>query len=96
MMKRLIYSNSDLYKLDVVPECNDEDDNPACWSLTFQDDNGDNHFIWITKYDDNEYVVEDSEGRNLAKNLVYKTFSGAKRKAEEVVRRQIMRDLFTN
>ena len=102
-MKRWIHCTSNAitassipYAVEVVPECNDEDDNPACWGLKFYDDNGNRHFVWITKYDDKEYIVEDSNGNNLAKDLVYRTFSGAKKKAEEVMRIQVMKDRFTD
>lgn len=104
-MKRYIHADtaySDVqasvdYTVEVVPECNDEDDNPACWGLKFFDDNGKHHFIWITKYDDKEYIVEDSNGRNLADDdMVFKTFTGAKKRAEDVMRRQVIKDIFSD
>lgn len=95
-MKKWIHASQDPYKVEVVPECNDDDDNPCCWSVEFYDDNNGKHFVWITKYDDNEYIVEDSQGNNLAKELTYRTFTGAKKKAFEVIRYQLARDFYSN
>jgi len=75
-------------ELNIVPECNDEYDNPTCWSMLVSETDSKRHYIWITKYDENEYVVEDSNGYNRADGKVYKTLSGAKRKAEEIAWRQ--------
>lgn len=78
-------------ELIVVPECNDENDNPACWAMSCgKDDNGREHFIWICKYEEfplNEFVVEDSEGFNLAHER-FKTLWGAKRRAEGIAWKQ--------
>lgn len=59
------------------------------------DSEGKHHWIWITKYDENEYVVEDSQGHNLANDLTYKTFAGAKKKAFQIAARQEDRNFFT-
>lgn len=84
-------------KIEVVPECNDENDNPACWALTIcTDPNGKTHFLWITKYDEKEYIVEDSNGYNRAHDKVYKTFRGALKMAEEIAYRQEDTGLFTD
>ena len=103
-MKRWIHCTSNAitassisYDVEVVPECNDEFDNPCCWGLKFYDDSDNKHFVWITKYDDKEYIVEDSNGSNLAKDdMVFKTFTGAKKRAEEIMRNQVMRDIFSD
>ena len=94
-MKRYIHNNEDLYPIEVIPEGNDENDNPTCWGITITDSKGKNHFIWISLYDEG-YQVEDSNGNNLAKGLIYKTFSGAKKKAFEIARRQEARELFSD
>lgn len=75
-------------ELNIVPECNDDNDNPACWSMAGGDEKTcGRHFIWICKYDDKEYIVEDSYGNNLA-GKVFKTLWGAKREAEGIIWRQ--------
>ena len=98
-MKRYIrnsnYDWASEYILEAVPECNDDNDNPACWALKFYDDNKKEHYIWILFYGD-EYIVEDAEGNNLAGKLEYKTLAGATRKAKQVAKRQQMRGFFTN
>lgn len=98
-MKRYIKSSYDdrssEYTLEVVPEGNDDNDNPTCWALKFHDDNKKEHYIWISFYED-EYIVEDAEGNNLAGKLEYKTLAGATRKAKELAKRQQMKGFFTN
>ena len=89
-------SSSTNYKVDVVPEADDDYDQPTTWSIEMTDSEGTKHYIWIVKYDEKEYVVEDSNGNNLAKGLKYTTFAGAKKKAFEIARRQEDRDFFTN
>ena len=79
-------------KLIIVPECNDENDNPCCWAMTVCD----NHYIWVSKYGDKEYIIEDSNGNNLAGNKVYKTLSGARREAESIAWRQDENGLYTD
>ena len=76
-------------ELEVVPECNDDNGNPTCWAMASEYDRGSKryHYIWISKYDDKEYVVEDSYGNNLA-GKTYKTLWGAKREAEGIIWRQ--------
>ena len=97
-MKRYIKSDSivgsdnltDIYTLEVVPEGNDEDDQPTCWALAsqFEDENGRHDFIWISKYDDNEYIVEDSNGNNRAHGKTYKTLKGAWKEAARIMQRR--------
>lgn len=82
--------------LIVVPECdNEETGEHTCWAISMKG-NDRNHFVWITKYDAKEYIVEDSHGNNLAKGKVYKTLSGAKRKAEEIAYIQESEQFFTD
>ena len=74
--------------LHIVPECNDDSDNPTCWSMAGGDPNTCGcHYIWICKYGEKEYVIEDSCGNNLA-GKTYKTLWGAKREAEGIIWRQ--------
>lgn len=71
-------------ELTVISECNDEYDNPTCWAMSCgKDGDGHEHFVWICKYADDEYIVENSNGFNLA-NEKYKTLWGAKRNAEKI------------
>ena len=82
---------------EIVPECNDENDNPACWAVTIcTTPDGKRHFLWITKYAENEYKVEDSNGHDRTDGKTYKTFAGAKRKADEIAYRQEDTGLFTD
>lgn len=83
--------------LVAVPECdNEETGEHTCWSMKMQCNNI-NHYIWITKYDEKEYIVEDSHGHNLVHpNKVYKTLSGAKRAAEATCDRQERLEFFTD
>ena len=77
-------------ELEIVPECIDETTGePTCWAMKSGFDAGANryHFIWITKYDEKEYVVEDSNGHNRA-GKTFKTLWGAKRAAEGIIWRQ--------
>lgn len=84
-------------KLEVIPECNDENDNPTCWSMEAGESKGIKQYVYISKYDDREFIVEDSNGYNLADHgKVYKTLNGAKRKAEEICWRQNETGSFTN
>ena len=83
-------------ELIIVPECNDENDNPTCWAMLVCDAADGMHYIWITKYDDKEYIVEDSNGHNLTCNKVYKTLQGAKREAEGIAWRQDESGFFTD
>lgn len=76
-------------ELTVVPECNDENDNPTCWAMSCgKDGDGREHFIWICKYDDHEYIIENENGYNLADKTVFKTLNGAKRRAEGIAWRR--------
>ena len=99
-MKRYIHNTTNTYPIEVVPEADDDNGNPTCWGVKMVDSNGKNHYIWITMYEDEGnsyyYAVEDSDGRNLAKGLTYKTFGGAKKKAFEIAARQEDRDFFTD
>ncbi len=83
-------------QLSVIAECNDENDNPTCWSMIAGECKGHKMFVYVTKYDENEYIVEDSEGHNLNGKKAYKTLNGAKRKAEEICWRQNETGYFTN
>ncbi len=76
-------------ELEVVPESNDDDGRPTLWSVKGDYDNGAkrHHYVWISKYDEKLYVVEDSYGRNLS-GKVFKTLWGAKREAEGIIWRQ--------
>ena len=83
-------------ELEIVPECNDENDNPTCWGMLIcEDGSGKRHYIWITKYDEKEYIVEDSHGFNRA-DKVYKTLKGAKKAAEAIAYRQNESGCFTD
>lgn len=83
--------------LEIVPECNDENDNPTCWGmLVCEDGTGRRHFLWICKYDEKEYIVEDSRGNNLTDGKVYKTLKGAKKAAEAIAYRQDESGFFTD
>lgn len=85
-------------ELEIVPECNDEvTGEPTCWAMLVGKSyrEGDevgkpskNHYLWITKYGEKEYWVEDSRGYNRAGDKIYTTLQGAKRKAEEIAWRQ--------
>lgn len=81
---------TDIYTLEVVPECNDEDDQPTCWALAsqFEDERGRHDFIWITKYDDKEYIIEDSNGHSYAHGRTYKTLKGAWKEAARIMERR--------
>ena len=83
-------------ELEIIPECNDDNDNPCCWSMLVCDTGDKRHFIWITKYDDKEYVVENSDGYNLVDGKVYKTLAGAKKRAEGIAWRQEETGYFTD
>lgn len=82
--------------LIVVPECNDDNDIPTCWAMLVAETDNGNHFLWISKWSENEYVVEDSNGYNRAGDKVYKTLAGAKKKAEEIAWRQEETGFFTD
>lgn len=76
-------------ELNIVHESDDENGNPTCWSIMGSYDFGSqrNHYVWICKYGEKDYRVEDSNGHNLA-GKVYKTLWGAKREAEGIIWRQ--------
>ena len=75
-------------ELNIVSEANDENNNPTCWSMAGGDPTTCGlHYIWIVKYDEKEYAVEDSLGHNLT-GKVFKTLWGAKREAEGIIWRQ--------
>ena len=76
-------------ELEIVPECNDDNDNPTCWAIASEYDRGAErkHYIWICKYSESEYIVEDSDGYNLA-GKTFRTLWGAKRRAEGIIWRQ--------
>ena len=75
-------------ELNIVHECDDDNGNPTCWSMAGGDPNTcEVHYIWICKYDDHDFRVEDSYGNNQA-GKIYKTLWGAKRAAEEIIWRQ--------
>lgn len=100
-MKKYIHSATNLYPIEVVPDANDDDDNPTCWAVKIYDSEEDeDHCIWITKYEADDssfyYVVEDSTGHNLAKGLQYKTFAGARKKAFEVATFQESHSYYTD
>ena len=84
-------------ELEIVPECNDENDIPRCWAIRSEYDQGGNryHYIWICQYSEDEYLVENSYGHNLA-GKTYKTLRGAKRAAEEIIWRQEETGCFSN
>lgn len=98
-MKRMIKANEEYeftYTVEPIPESQDEYGIDRCWAIKFPSEDGEDHYVWITQYGDKEFIVEDSDGENLAKGLVYKTFSGAKVKALNIAKRQVMRDFFTD
>lgn len=70
-------------ELEVVIDCNDENDNPTCWAMKFYWSSDNHDWIYICKYSDTEYKVEDADGFELAEHS-YKTLGGAKRYAEGV------------
>ena len=96
-MKRLIRATRDI-ELEVIHDADDDDGNPTNWAVEMIDYNGKKHWIWISLYDDDEeyYQVEDSRGNNLTQGKTYKTLSGAKRAAKDVVFKQEARDWFTD
>ena len=77
-------------ELEVVIECDDDENNPTCWAMKSEFDYGGNryHYVWIIKYGEKEYIVENSGGYNLVGNQVFKTLWGAKRAAEGIIWRQ--------
>ena len=83
-------------ELVIVPECNDENDNPCCWAMLVSECDNGRHYLWICKYDEKEYVVENSAGYNLADGKTYKTLSGAKKQAEAIAWRQDESGCFTD
>lgn len=84
-------------ELNIVHECDDDNGSPRCWSMASEYDRESEryHYIWICKYDDKEYVVEDSYGNNLARKT-YKTLCGAKREAEGIIWRQDESGFYTD
>lgn len=85
----------------IVPECNDDNGNPTCWAMLTgitYDISGKsiNHYIWISKYSESCYIVENSNGFNLTDGKEYKTLKGAKKKAESVAWRQDETGFFTD
>ena len=82
------------YNFEAIIDCDDDENYPTCWALTMTDENGKNHFIWISRYDD-EYKVEDSKGYNIG-SVTYKTLAGAKRRAKELARYQEFTQYFTD
>ena len=83
-------------ELEVIPECNDEHDNPRCWAMLVSEIFDRRHYIWISQYSDDEFVIENSDGYNLCGKVTYKTLAGAKRKAEEIAYRQDDTGFFTD
>lgn len=84
--------------LEIVPECNDEDtDEPRCWAIRsiFDIKACRYHYVWICRYDDKEYVIENSDGVRLVKKA-YRTLQGAREKAESVLVRQEQTGLYTD
>lgn len=81
-------------ELQIVPECNDENNQPRCWAMAIPASDR-THYIWICQYDDKEYIVENSDGYNLA-GKVYKTLRGAKKEAEGIAWRQDESGCFTD
>jgi hypothetical protein len=86
-------------EIEVVPEANDEQDNPTLWSMfcgySWNGNGKRNHYIWIAKYDGKDFRVENSNGYNLA-DKVFKTLWGAKREAEGIAWRQNESGCFTD
>ena len=81
---------------EIIPECNDEiTGEPRCWAAASTEDDGAKHFIWISQYDDKEFIVEDSAGFNRA-DKVFKTLGGAKRAAEGILWRQEETGFYTD
>ena len=86
-------------ELEIIAEMdNEETGEHTCWAIRSEFDRGSNryHYLWITKYDDECYIVEDSEGHNRAHNRTYKTLWGAQRMAEEIMWRQEESGYFTD
>lgn len=52
-------------ELNVVHECDDEvTGEPRCWAIQGGDPKTRGaHYIWICKYDEKEFIIEDSMGR---------------------------------
>ena len=74
-------------QLKVVTECNDENNTPTCWAIEVNYSDEVRGFIWITKYGEKEYKVENSDGYDIS-GKTYKTLAGAKREAEGIAWRR--------
>lgn len=70
-------------EIEVIPECNDENDEPTVWSMKFYWNCDCCDWIYICKYSEHEYKVETAEGFEISEHS-YKTLAGAKRYAEAV------------
>ena len=83
-------------ELNIVHESDDENGNPTCWSMAGGDSNTCGlHYIWICKYGEKDYRVEDSLGYNRA-GKIYKTLWGAKKAAEGIIWRQDESGFYTD
>ena len=97
-MKRYIKSSDDRlskYTIEPVPECDDDETGEhTCWAMksaypTYTSSGERYDYIWISKYDDQEYVVENANGYNLVgEGKSYKTLRGATKKAAEIMWRR--------
>jgi len=97
-MKRYIKSSDDRlskYTIEPIPECDDpETGEHTCWAMrsagpTYTPNGERYDYIWITKYGDQEYVVENADGYNLVgEGKSYKTLRGATKQAAEIMWRR--------
>ena len=85
----------ELFTLEIVPEANDDDDNPTTWAIRMPDSNR-NHFIWICKYDDKGYCIENADGYNLWKDKSFSTLNRALKVAYQICDRQFETGYFTD
>lgn len=77
--------SSDLITFQVIHDCDDEfhDNAPTCWGALYK-----NHYIWITKNPQNEYVVEVRHYCGCERVELYKS------NVFSVVRRWISRNIW--
>lgn len=89
---------------EAVSDCNTDDGEECCWAVlvaravapTVNGFAYESHYVWIVKYGEHEYTIEDSDGNNLAKKKIYTTFNGAKKKADEIGFWQCNKKTFTD
>ena len=70
-------------EIEVIPECNDDNDNPTCWSMKYWLYGDTYDWLYICKYGEKDYRCEDADGLEVAEHT-YKTLAGAKKYLEGV------------